>query len=241
MLAPWKRSYDQPRQHIKKQRHYFANKCPSSQSYGFSRGHVWMWELNQKESWAPKNWWFSTLVLEKTLESPLDCKEIQQIHPKGYQSWIFTGGTDAEAEAPILWTLIWRGNSLEKTLMLGKIEGKIRGWQRMRWLDGITNSMDMSLSKFRELMKDRETWRAGPWGCKESDLPDLQLNNSCNMRAVPTLQQKCWHLSVLGTPCYSQDSTSSLGKRGVMGRKAWVHHFWGRRAAPVCDLQAPAR
>ena len=91
------------RQHIKKQRHYFANKGPSSQSYGFSSGHVWMWELDHKESWVPKNWCFGIVVLEKSLQSPLDCKEIKPVHPKGNQSWIFTGRTDAEAEAPILW------------------------------------------------------------------------------------------------------------------------------------------
>ena len=103
MLTPWKQSYDQPRQHIKKQRHYFANKGPSSQSYGFSSGHVWMWELDYKEIWVPNNWCFRTVVLEKTLESPLDCKEIQPIHPKGNQSWVFIGRTDVEAATPILW------------------------------------------------------------------------------------------------------------------------------------------
>ena len=97
------KSYDQPRQHIKKQRHYFANKAPSSQGYGFSSGHIWMWELDYKESWALKNWWFWTVVLEKTLESPLDCKEIQPVNPKGDQSWVFIGRTDVEAETPILW------------------------------------------------------------------------------------------------------------------------------------------
>ena len=102
-LAPWKKSFDQPRQHIIKQTHYFANKGMSSQGYGFSCGHVWMWELDYKESWALKNWCFWAMVLEKTLESPLDCKEIQPVHPKGNQSWIFIGRTDAEAETPILW------------------------------------------------------------------------------------------------------------------------------------------
>ena len=98
-----KKSYDQPRQHIKKQRHYFVNKCPSSKSYGFPSSHVWMWELDYKESWALKNWCFWTVVLEKTLESPLDSKEIQPVYPKGNQSWIFIGRTDVEAEIPILW------------------------------------------------------------------------------------------------------------------------------------------
>ena len=114
MLVPWKKGYDKPRQHIKKQRHYFVNKGPSSQSYGFSSSHVWMWELDYKEKWAPKNWCFWTVVLEKTLESPLDYKEIQPVHPKGNQSWIFIGRTNAKAETPILWLpdamnwLIWK-------------------------------------------------------------------------------------------------------------------------------------
>ena len=102
-LTPWKESYDQQRQHIKKQRHYFTNKGPSGQGYGFSSGHVRMWELDCEENWAPKNWCFWTMVLEKTLESPLDCKEIQPVHPRGDQSWLFIGRTDAEAETPILW------------------------------------------------------------------------------------------------------------------------------------------
>ena len=101
-LAPWKESYEKPRQHIKKQRHYFANKGLSRQDYGFSIGHVWMWELEYKESWALKNWCFRTVVLEKTLESPLDCKEIQPVHSED-QPWDFFGRNDAKAETPILW------------------------------------------------------------------------------------------------------------------------------------------
>ena len=103
MLTPWKESYGQPRQHIKKQRHCFSNKGPYSQGYGLSNSHVWMWELDHKESWALKNWCFWTVLLEKTLESPLDCKEIQPVHPKGDQSWVFIGRTDAETETPIFW------------------------------------------------------------------------------------------------------------------------------------------
>ena len=102
-LTPWKESYDQPRQHIKKQRHYFVDKGLCSQGHGYSSSHVWMWELDYKESWALKNWCFWTEVLEKTLESPLECKEIQLVHPKGDQSWVFIGRTDAEAETPIFW------------------------------------------------------------------------------------------------------------------------------------------
>ena len=103
MLAPWKKNYEKPRQHIKKQRHYFANKGPPSQGYGFSSSRVQMWELDYKESWALKNWCFWTVVLEKTLESPMDCKEIQTVHPKGNQPWIFIGRTDVKAETPVFW------------------------------------------------------------------------------------------------------------------------------------------
>ena len=105
MLTPWKESYDQASQHVKKQRHHFAEKGPYSQSYGFSDSHVWVWELDCKEAWALKNGCFWTVVLEKTFESPLDCKEIKPVNPKGNQPWIFIGRTDAEAETPILWPL----------------------------------------------------------------------------------------------------------------------------------------
>ena len=139
MLAPWKKTYDEPRQHIKKQRHYFANKGPSPQSYGFFSSHVWMWELDYKERWVPKNWYFWTVVLEETLESPLDSKEIQPVHPKGDQSWIFSRRTDAKAETPIIWPPDVKNWLICKALMLGRIEGRRRrGRQRMRWLDGIT-------------------------------------------------------------------------------------------------------
>ena len=103
MLTPWKKSYDQPRQHIKKQRHHFAKKSPSSQGYGFSSGHVWMWELDYEESWVPKKWCSWTVVLEKTLESPLDCKEIQLVRSKADQPWDFFGRNDGKAETPVLW------------------------------------------------------------------------------------------------------------------------------------------
>ena len=139
MLVPWKKSYDQPRQHIEKLRHYFANKGPSSQSYVFSSSHEWMWKLDHKENWALKNLSFWTVVLEKTLESPLDCKEIQSVNLKENESWILTGRIHAEAETPILWP------PDAKNWLTGKRpwlkaggEGEERGW----WSDGTTDWLD---------------------------------------------------------------------------------------------------
>ena len=154
MLAPWKKSYDPPRQRIKKQRHYFANKGPYSQSYHFASSHVWMWELDHKESWELKNWWFWTVVLEKTLESPLDCKEIKPVNPKENQSWIFIGGTDAELK--LQWPLDVKNWLIGKDPDAGKDWGQEeKGWQRKRWLDDITDSMNMNLSKLWEITENR--------------------------------------------------------------------------------------
>ena len=132
----------------------YADKDPSSQNYSFSSGHVWMWELDYKESWVPKHWCFWTVVLEKTLESPLNCKELKPVNPKGNQPWIFIGRIDAEAETPILWPPEAKSWLTGKDLGAGK-EWRQKEWQRMRWLGSITNSMDI-FSKLQEIVEDRE-------------------------------------------------------------------------------------
>ena len=161
------------RQHIKKQRHYFADKGPSSQGYGFSSGHVWMWELDHKESWALKNWYFWTVVLEKTLECPLHCKEIKPVHPKGISPEYSLEGLMLKLKLQYFGHLMWRTDSLEKTLLLGKIEGRRRsGWQRMRHhqLDGHEFEQVLGVGDGQGSLAC-----CSPWGRKESDVTE-QLN-----------------------------------------------------------------
>ena len=171
MLAPWKKSYDQPRHHIKKQQHHFASKGPYSQNYGFSSSHVQMGELDHKEGWVPKNWCFQTVVLEKTLESPLDSKKIKPVNPQENQHWIFIGRTDAEAEASVVWPPDAKNWLIGKNPNVGKdweqeekevSEDEVVGWHH--WLNG---------HEFVQTPGDSEGQRSllccTPWGRKEWD------------------------------------------------------------------------
>ena len=187
------------KEHIKKQRHYFTDKGLSSQSYGFSSSHVWMWELDCKESWALKNWCFWTVVLEKTLESPLDCKEIQPVHSEGNQSWIFIGRTDAKAETPTLWPPDAKNWLIGKDPDAGKgwrweekgtTEDEMLGWPH--WLDGHEFEQALGVGDGQGSLVC-----CSPWGCKESDMTEW-LNwaelNLCS--SVPKLMQRIWATQV---------------------------------------------
>ena len=198
MLAPWKKSYDHPGQHIKKQRHYFANKCHSSQNYGFSSSHIWMWELDYKESWAPKNWCFWTVVLEKTLVSPLDCKEIQPVNPKGNQSWIFIGRPDAEVETPIFhppeaenWLITKR--SWCWAMLKGGGEGDNRGWDG--WM--------ASLTQWTWVWANSGSW----WLTGKSALLQLRGSQRVGHNWVTEPQQQ--HAELYLTLCNLMDSSLS--------------------------------
>ena len=172
MFTPWKKSYGKPRQHMKKQTYYFVNKDLSSQSCGFSNSHGWMWKLDHKESLAPKNWWFWNVVLEKTLESPLDWKEIKPVHPKGNQSWIFIGKTDAEAEAPILWPPDVTSQLIAKVTDAGKDWKQEEKWMAEDEMVGWHHQLNGY--KFEQALGDGKGQGSllcsSTWGGKEFDM-----------------------------------------------------------------------
>ena len=183
MLAPWKKSYDQKRQHVKKQRHDFTSKGPSSQSYGFSSSHEWMWVLAHKECWMLKNWCFWTVVLEKSLKSPLDCK-IKAVNPKGNQSWIFIGRMDAEAETPKLWPCDAKSQLTGKDPDTGKDrrQDEMVGWHC--WLNGHEFEKTLGHGEGQGRLAS-----CSPWGLKELDGTEW-LNNCQNFNVSSVQKEK---------------------------------------------------
>ena len=177
MLAPGENRYDKPRQHIKKQRHYFSNKGPSSQSYGFSSSHVWMWKLDYKESWARRIDAFKLWCWKSLLRVPWTARRSNQSILKDISPEYSLEGLMLKLKLQYFGHLMQRSDTLEKTLMLRKIEGiRRRGRQKVRWLNGITEAMNLSFNKLQELVMDREAWRAAVHGVAKSQIWLEQLN-----------------------------------------------------------------
>ena len=197
--CPLEEKLDQPRQHIKKQRYYFADKGPSSQGYGFSSSHVWIWELDYKESWVPKNWCFWIVVLEKTLESPLDCKEIQPVHPKGNESWVFIGRTDVEAEIPILWPPDEKSWLIGKDTDTGKDWGQEEKGTTEDEMVGWHHRLDGHGFGWTQGVGDRQGGLAccRSWGRKESDTTErLNWYCACMLNYFSHLFATLWTLAL---------------------------------------------
>ena len=229
ILASWKKRYDKPRQCIKKQRYHFANSQSYSQSYGFSSSHVWMWELDHKEDWAPKNWCFWTIVLKKTLESPLDSKEIKLVNPKGNQLWIFIGRTDAEAEAPILWPPDATSWLIEKDPDARKDWRQEENREAEDEMDGITDSVDLSLANFRR------RWRTG----KPGMLQCMELQRAGHDRATEQPRD----VAILPLGLYATENHNlkrHLYSKEVrrVGFKHTQYHVWNRSSrSTYCKAQ----
>ena len=202
MLANWKKSYDKPRQYIEKQRHHSANKCPYSQSYAFSFSPVWMWELDHKESWMRNNWCFHTVVLEKTLESPLDSKEIKPVKSKGNQLCMCIGRTDAQA--PIICPPDGKCQLTLKYPDVGKDwRQEKKGQQRMISLEGLVNSIHMSLSKLWKMVKDREAWHAAV---------HVVSNSQTWLSEWTTIPQPSWTICSLSSWVYTSERTLGIDR-----------------------------
>ena len=234
MLTPWKESYDQPRKHIKKQRHYFANKCLSSHGYGFSSGHVWMWELDCEESWAPKNWRFWTSVLEKTLESPLDCKErSNQSILKEISPGCSLDGLMLKLKLQYFGHLMRTVDSLEKTLMLGGIGGRRRrGWQRMRWLDDIltwwewvwVNSKSWWWTGRPGMLRFMGLQRVGhDWVTDLNQLNAWKIRSQCWLSKMHNMKVESF-LGGKNEDCSPGDSTSDTSEK--LFQRGTEQHMW---------------